>query len=335
MDNPFFSIIIPIYNVEDYLERCIISVLSQTFTNFELILVNDGSIDRSGKICESFTNDQRVFYLQKENGGSSSARNEALDRVKGEFVLFLDADDYWSTESILHNIYKHIIEYKNDVILYGCKDVFINSGNSYISRGNYNLKLINNGNKSKTLSYLNESGNFPGAAWIMAVKYSIIKNRHLRFPIGVSAEDIGWVNDILVSCNSIGAINDIVYIYHKNRPGQITSKATIKGCLGMILSIKDWMKNPARPEYPIISQRMSHLYLVLLMHFFRLDKTNRRDLKRKVIECGKILRSGTYLDNITYCIMKLIGPFYMGSLIRFAYKFLNEKNNSKRNNQTY
>lgn len=92
---PEISIIVPIYNVEKYLPKCIESILSQTFTNFELILVNDGSKDRSGIICDEYASkDNRIKVIHKENGGVSSARNSGVDLASGKYIGFVDPDDY-------------------------------------------------------------------------------------------------------------------------------------------------------------------------------------------------------------------------------------------------
>ena len=92
--NPTISIIVPVYNVEKYLPRCIDSILNQTFSDFELILVDDGSPDRCGHICDEYAaKDERIRVIHKRNGGVSSARNAALDIVQGEYVMFCDGDD--------------------------------------------------------------------------------------------------------------------------------------------------------------------------------------------------------------------------------------------------
>ena len=96
---PLLSIIVPVYNVEEYLPRCIDSILSQTFTNFELILVDDGSRDRSGVICDEYAQkDSRVKVVHKKNGGQSSARNVGLYCAKGTYIAFVDSDDYISED---------------------------------------------------------------------------------------------------------------------------------------------------------------------------------------------------------------------------------------------
>ena len=92
---PKISVIVPVYNVEKYLHRCINSILAQTFTDFELLLIDDGSKDNSGAICDEYaTRDSRVRVFHKENGGASSARNQGLDNASGEWIAFVDSDDY-------------------------------------------------------------------------------------------------------------------------------------------------------------------------------------------------------------------------------------------------
>lgn len=103
---PAISVIIPVYNTEPYLERCLKSILSQSFTDIELLLVDDGSTDRSGAICDEYAvGDNRIKVLHQENGGVSSARNLGLDQATGEYVIFADADDHWVTDKALERLY--------------------------------------------------------------------------------------------------------------------------------------------------------------------------------------------------------------------------------------
>ncbi len=101
MDTPTISVIVPVYNVDQYLSRCIDSILAQTFTDFELLLIDDGSPDNSGKICDEYAEkDSRIRVFHKENGGVSSARNVGLDNARGEWVYFSDADDIIKTDGL-------------------------------------------------------------------------------------------------------------------------------------------------------------------------------------------------------------------------------------------
>ena len=114
---PMISVIVPIYNVEPYLIRCIKSIQNQTYTNVEIILVDDGSPDQCGKICEDFAKlDERICVIHKENGGLSDARNAGLEVAKGEYIAFVDSDDYIAP-NFLETLYKHLIETDSDVAL--------------------------------------------------------------------------------------------------------------------------------------------------------------------------------------------------------------------------
>lgn len=123
------SVIIPVFNAEKYLTRCIDSLLSQSYKNFELLLVNDGSTDNSGEICNKYAhNDNRVVVIHKDNGGASSARNEGIEKSVGEYICFVDSDDYVDND-YLYNFMK--VEYLNID-----KSVFIIQGLKYEMSGN-------------------------------------------------------------------------------------------------------------------------------------------------------------------------------------------------------
>ena len=99
MSEPLISVIVPVYNAEKYIEKCVASIRAQTYRNLEIILVDDGSCDRSGELCEAFAlEDSRIVVIRKENGGVASARNAGLDAMHGDYVGFVDADDWIDPE---------------------------------------------------------------------------------------------------------------------------------------------------------------------------------------------------------------------------------------------
>lgn len=111
------SIIVPVYNAEKYLHQCVNSVLSQTFTDFELLLINDGSTDGSGAICDEYAAiDARVRVFHKENTGVSETRNIGIDNSKGDYVIFCDSDDYWYESTALEFLYKISVRYDLDIV---------------------------------------------------------------------------------------------------------------------------------------------------------------------------------------------------------------------------
>lgn len=121
MNNEYLiSIIVPVYNVESFISECINSVLIQSYKNFELILVNDGSTDNSPAICEQYASkDKRIKVIHKANGGLSDARNWGLKSSSGEYVVFLDSDDYWNDGNALFSLYSLLNKYSNvDVVFF-------------------------------------------------------------------------------------------------------------------------------------------------------------------------------------------------------------------------
>lgn len=121
--NTLISVIVPIYNVEKYLNRCVDSVISQTYTNLEICLVNDGSTDNSGRICDEYMKvDSRIKVIHKKNGGLSDARNAALKLISGEYVTFIDSDDFVATDFIEY-LYELIIKNNSDISFAGLQSI--------------------------------------------------------------------------------------------------------------------------------------------------------------------------------------------------------------------
>ena len=120
---PVVSIIVPVYNTEKFLHRCIDSILTQTYTDFELLLIDDGSKDSSGTICDEYAaKDVRVRVFHKENGGVSSARNMGLDNARGEWITFVDSDD-WIDDNYLEALYGACIVSGSDIVFCGFRVV--------------------------------------------------------------------------------------------------------------------------------------------------------------------------------------------------------------------
>lgn len=172
--HPFISIIVPVYNSEKTLDRCINSILEQTFQNWELLLIDDGSTDKSGEMCDSYSvRDQRVKVFYKENGGVSSARNMGLDHAKGKWITFCDSDDFVSP-NWLKNYIDHISE-KTDLICQGFQ---------YSKTFNIENKrcfgITYEGSVKDGVSLLFEN-NILGYLWVKLFKRSIIEFYKLRF----------------------------------------------------------------------------------------------------------------------------------------------------------
>lgn len=220
-----FSIIIPVYKVEDYLEDCVNSVLFQSFKDYEIILVDDGSPDSCPEICDRFASmDSRIIVIHKKNGGLSSARNEGIAVAKGEYIIFLDSDDCWIDVCALEKI-NHNIEENTEVIVW--KFIKIPEEYKY-------YPLRRNRNYNKDVLKINDKlideikkGAIYGCAWNLAIKRSLFLSNNLFFEIGYVSEDLEWYVRLLLAINKITIIDLIVNGYRR-RKSSISNTVNIK-----------------------------------------------------------------------------------------------------------
>lgn len=203
------SIIIPIYNAERFLHRCIDSVLSQTVSNFELLLVNDGSKDKSLEICNEYaTKDDRIKVLNKPNGGVSSARNFAIERASGKFLMFVDADDSLDANAIEACI-PYIEEY--DFIKFGAKEISVD-GVRNLSVGNpLNHEEIELAMILRTTIV---------AVWGAMISKKLFDNYHIRFDEKLTCGEDWYVNALIVSHTKAIKFLPNVYAYNYDKTNE-------------------------------------------------------------------------------------------------------------------
>jgi glycosyltransferase involved in cell wall biosynthesis len=208
--NPLVSIVVPIYKVERYLPRCIESILQQTYTNFELILVDDGTPDRSGIICDRYAEkDSRIKVIHKENGGVSSARNTGIDTAQGEWITFVDSDD-WISEDYLSVLVTPLLYDKYELIVgtLDCRSFLITSRKGE----NKIIQKQENGN-DEILPVINMV-EFFGPAFKLYDK-NIIHRHQIRFDSGIAmGEDSIFVARYLKYCNRILLTGRLIYHYN-------------------------------------------------------------------------------------------------------------------------
>ena len=207
---PKISIIVPVYNVEKYLGKCIESILNQTFRDFELILVDDGSTDSSGKICDEYSlKDSRIKVIHKENGGLSSARNTGLDIAKGEYIGFVDSDD-WIEMDMYEILYKLIKTSGKDMANIGFSAIY----EDRIEKWTDNKKIILN--REESLIELLKHRYFGNYIWANLYSKKIFKN--IRFTEKIKFEDIDIMYKLLNNSNGIVSqgISKYNYIQRKD-----------------------------------------------------------------------------------------------------------------------
>lgn len=208
------SIIAPVYNVEQYLSVCINSVLTQTYTNFELILVNDGSTDSSAQICDDFAKyDSRIIVVHKSNEGPSVARNIGTQYAHGDYIIYIDSDDFWADSESLTKLIEEVYKTPEcDFIGFNCSYYY--SKEKVIKWINYSTKLANAIHPENCIEQLVSSGVFPMSQCLKIIKTKVAKN--LTFKSGTYGEDIIWFIDLLKSSHKCRFINHYMYMYRKS-----------------------------------------------------------------------------------------------------------------------
>lgn len=211
MDIPKISIIVPVYKAEKFLSKCVDSVISQTYENFELILVDDGSPDNSGNICDLYANsDSRIKVFHKNNGGVSSARNEALKHVTGDWITFLDSDDYLS-KVCLETCIQTVLRTEIDVLLYGLHKVNIN-GKIIGNISDYTMPM----EPEKFLKTLNRGLCMGG----IFIRQSIVTFNNIRFIDELKlGEDQIFLLNCIVKSRKVQSIDKCLYYYLDNDMG--------------------------------------------------------------------------------------------------------------------
>ena len=230
MKNDLISIIIPVYKVEKYLEKCIESVLNQTYTNLQIILVDDGSPDNCGKICDEYAKkDSRIEVIHKANGGLSDARNVGISKAKGRYIGFVDSDDY-----IKENMYEILLnlikKYDADVSICNLYDVI--DGNEYIRNKENGIQ------EYSRLDILKEvllDKNIQSYAWNKLYKKELFDE--VKYPIGKKYEDIGTTFYIFEKCNKIVVTSEPEYYYLKRSDSLVNNvtESTVFDYMELIL----------------------------------------------------------------------------------------------------
>ncbi len=211
--NILCSIIIPVYNVEKYLERCINSIINQTEKNIEIILVDDGSLDKSGDICDSFAkNDSRIVVIHKKNGGLSDARNKGLEISNGKYILFVDSDD-WCQKNFVKEICNIAELNLVDLVVCGYKINYVNNNYSINKNFNFEKKFYGKKEIPEAIINLDINGMF-NVVWNKLYKREIIEKFRIKFDInGVPGEDLLFNCKYFRYINNIYLLDKIYYNY--------------------------------------------------------------------------------------------------------------------------
>lgn len=226
--NPYISIIIPVYNTYLYLEQCLNSIYSQTYTNYEVILVNDGSTDQSPKVCDSYARKHNhTKVIHKENGGAADSRNIGLSRAKGEYIIFIDSDDFWSDRRCLEKLVFAIKNYPQSDFI-GFNIQYYWNDNKIQKWPQYDIDITRENNKDELICKLIKTGSFPVSPCTKIIKHSFLKKYNIKFYKGIVGEDILWFQEILERAQNFHFINEYLYNYRKSISTSVSGNMNLK-----------------------------------------------------------------------------------------------------------
>ena len=297
------SVIVPVYKAEKYLHRCVDSILAQSYTNFELLLIDDGSPDNCGAICDEYAaKDSRVRVFHKENGGVSSARNLGLDNARGEWVTFVDSDD-WISDEFLTKL-KECDD--ADLVIGGCVSTIGWNELLFDKKYDSSSTFPNFLNKYLTSLYLR-------TPWSKLFKITIITNNHIRFDEKIRyGEDTIFVYQYLCCCESVVTKSYSGYNYLEETGGWILSSRKYKltlleidACLAKVLALLEKLNSRYNSKF----DKDSHIATFLSMYsIFNLN--NSHEVMRYKSVCLKYM---PHLNDVSfYSCCHLYNPVFRG-----------------------
>ncbi|WP_196001868.1 glycosyltransferase [Clostridium sp. 1001271B_151109_B4] len=264
------SIIVPVYNVEEYLPKCLESLINQTLEEIEILCVNDGSTDNSRLVLEAYSRkSSKIKILDKKNGGLSDARNYGMEYAKGEYIGFVDSDD-WVELNMFEIMYEKARQNDADICISNYREIY--------SDNTINIKDFN-----KEFTIVHEA-----SVWNKLFRNSFVKEKRVKFPIGLWYEDNAFTYKLLISNPKIVNVNEYLYNYRKERAGSIMNSQINKKIYD-IYFIGDEIYKYSQNTYISESEKIQLEFIFIRNIFFRqvlkiikLEKNNILKLRKKL-----------------------------------------------------
>ena len=279
MLNEKISIIVPVYNVERFLSTCVLSLINQNYSNLEILLIDDGSTDQSGAICDDLaTRDERIIVIHKSNGGLSSARNTGIERVTGDFIAFVDSDDFVAPD-FLKELYEALVSEKADIS--ECAHCIVSEDVLIPFETSYN-------ESKKTLSYIQWITETDLRGFLSVVVWNKLYRRHLwediRFPEGRVYEDDSTTYKVVFKAKKVCRLYNKLYYYRQRSTSITKTVLTEKKKKDNLQALDEQIDFFARhQEQDLSSFAKSKKCLLLISYWFRVsDRKEKKEYRLQV-----------------------------------------------------
>lgn len=322
-----FTIIIPVYKVEKYIEQCLNSVLDQSFEDFEVIVVDDGSPDRAPEICDAYAQrDHRIKVFHKVNGGLSDARNYGIKAATGSYLIFLDSDDYWRDSTFLAAVAESVLAQPTvTVVNFGWTKYFSSTHQFVQDRRVFSTTVKKN--KLEYIRTLLQKDLFVASAWNKCIKRTFVVDNDIFFKKGLRSEDMAWCGDVLSLMPEMACLDKYSYVYRQERTDSITTNVDRKHLYDIIEMINVALQ---KAEHLPNKEKQCYLnffavqYLTLL---FNLKTSQKKDpvLYQDVYLLRKILNNDlNYKVKIANRYRKCFGFKLMLKALQFYVSYSNQ-----------
>lgn len=306
IEEPLITVVVPIYNVEKYLKKCVDSIIKQTYNNIEIILVNDGSTDNSLKICnELLDKDKRIIVISQENGGLSEARNTGIKNAKGEYICFIDSDDFvdYNYIKILLNAIK-----KHDADISVCDFYYIDEENKKWIRKEKKEKVYTNIEAMQDIFSCNQETEV--MTWNKLYKTSLFTKNNIYFPKGKIHEDNYTTYKLYYYSNKIALVTDRLYYYLQRKDSIMGRKFNIKR-LNIIQAIEETKIFLKENNIDLNDEMKYYEFIAKTVILNRMIKDKYEGSEKNDIRDFLIKNKGEYLKNkyidkkLKFCILFL------------------------------
>ena len=271
------SVVIPVYNVKPYLERCVNSVLRQTYKDLEIILVDDGSTDGSGELCDDIASrDQRIQVIHQKNQGLSGARNTGIRHAQGDFLIFMDSDDEWLLDEGLDALARQCDE-NTDMIAFKIVHIWDQSRRNYMS--DYDVQKISGlDNAQSVFAHLVRSQQLRVSACSVFVRRSILTENNLFFISGLISEDVFWMLQLWQHVQTVKVVNLNFYGYY-HRESSITTSPSIRVVRSYDTIFTHWSEQCKNNcvNAIAIQEFMSGLWVNMGYSYYKLQKNDKSE----------------------------------------------------------